>query len=133
MRKKRGFGVAMACGLGLILTCAVLVAGGAQAQTPELAELLGPSGPLGSGFTYQGHLIRNGSTVSDTCDFQFTLHDAPQNGSQIGATQTKTNVPVGDGRFTVSDLDFGVGAFPGTSAIWRSACAAPPGAGATRL
>jgi len=129
MNRKRVLGVATACGLGLILTCAVLVAGGAQAQTPELAGLLGPSGPLGSGFTYQGHLIRNGSTVSDTCDFQFTLHDAPQNGSQIGATQTKDGVPVSDGRFTVSDLDFGVGAFTGDERHLAISVRCPAGSG----
>ena len=40
--------------------------------------------PLGTAFTYQGRLDRDGSPFTGTCDFQFGLWDAASEGSQIG-------------------------------------------------
>lgn len=81
--------------------------------------------PLGTAFTYQGQLKQNGSGVSDTCDFAFSLWDdagtgnPPVGGSQIGSTLTfdgqGANPPpisVSNGLFSV-ELDFGAGAFTG--------------------
>ena len=68
--------------------------------------------PLGSAFTYQGQLKRDGNPVDGVaCDFQFTLWDAESGGMQKGS-DAKPGVEVNDGLFTVS-LDFGSAAFNG--------------------
>jgi hypothetical protein len=109
MKGKRILASVLALGLGLLLT---LVAGLALAQGP------GPEGnveiqavPIGTAFTYQGHLTDGGSPANGTYDFQFKLHDAASAGNQLG-TVTKEDVTVTDGLFTVV-LDFGIGAFTG--------------------
>lgn len=71
---------------------------------------------LGSGFTYQGQLSFDGTIVDDTCDFTFALYDAPADGAPIGNTETESDVPVRDGRFTVQLNEtgaFGSDAFDG--------------------
>lgn len=65
-----------------------------------------------SGFTYQGKLNDGGVPAGANYDMQFRLFDALSAGSQVGATQTKTNVPTVAGIFTVQ-LDFGAAAFDG--------------------
>jgi len=57
-------------------------------------------------FTYQGQLLNNGSRLTATCGFQFTLYDAATVGNIIGATQTVDNVAVQDSYFT-AQIDFG--------------------------
>lgn len=71
-----------------------------------------PLAPVGTGFTYQGHLEVSGNPASGSFDLQFSLFDAAAAGTQVGATQTKDNVALTDGFFTV-ELDFGVSAFGG--------------------
>jgi hypothetical protein len=123
------FTVLLALGLVLALGGTILMARRAQAQGP--GGVLSPQAPLGTGFTYQGRLIQNGSPVSDTCDFQFTLYGSSGGADQIGAAQAKSSVPVSDGYFTVSDLDFGSSAFTG-DARWL-AIAVDCGSGSTTL
>lgn len=48
----------------------------------------------GDGFTYQGQLQSNGSAITDTCAMQFSLWDAPGDGTQIGTTQSMNAVAV---------------------------------------
>jgi pectin methylesterase-like acyl-CoA thioesterase len=76
--------------------------------------------PLGSAFTYQGQLTDNGEPATGPCDFRFALYDAASDGSQIGSTQTRTDVELSDGRFAVN-LDFGSGAFDGEARWLESA------------
>lgn len=57
-------------------------------------------------FTYQGELQLSSQPANGTFDFEFLLYDASSGGTQIGATATRSNITVTDGRFTVS-LDFG--------------------------
>ena len=57
-------------------------------------------------FTYQGYLRQNGTPVSGTYDFQFSLWTSQTGGTQIGSTQTRAGVTVQNGLFTVT-LDFG--------------------------
>ncbi len=66
---------------------------------------------LGTAFTYQGQLKKNGSPVNGTCDFRFSLYDAVSGGSPIGV-QTITGITVTNGLFT-AQLDFGARAFQG--------------------
>jgi hypothetical protein len=129
--RKALFNLLLALALLLALGGAILMARRAQAQGPGPQGVLSPLAPLGTAFTYQGRLIQNGSPVSDTCDFQFTLYGSSGGADQIGAAQAKPSVPVSDGYFTVSDLNFGSSAFTG-EARWL-AIAVNCGSGATNL
>jgi len=98
-------GLILALGLSLI---GLLEAVGAQGVQPQDA--------LGSAFTYQGQLVKDGNAVNDTCDFQFSLWDAASDGNQVGSTQTISGVTVDDGYFGVSlnsGNEFGSNAFTG--------------------
>lgn len=64
-------------------------------------------------FSFQGNLQNAGTPSNGNFDFEFLLFDSLAGGSQIGATQTHTNVTVANGLFSVS-LDFG-SAFPGAN------------------
>ncbi|MBS1793418.1 MAG: tail fiber domain-containing protein [Acidobacteria bacterium] len=64
-------------------------------------------------FTYQGSLKEGGAPANGNYDFEFRLYDALANGSQIGTTLPRLNVPVANGVFTVQ-LDFGA-AFSGAN------------------
>jgi hypothetical protein len=59
--------------------------------------------PLGTAFTYQGQLKKDGQRVTNTCEFQFTLWDkegavtCPLGGNPIGPTlccsRSRTGMP----------------------------------------
>src|SRR5262245_40942616 len=76
---------------GLALLCSLIFIIPASAQTTS--------------FTYQGKLVDNGTPANSNYDFQFSLFDALSGGSQLGTTQTLTNVAVSNGIFNVQ-LDF---------------------------
>ena len=67
-----------------------------------------------SSFTYQGRLTDGGAPANGNYDLQVALFDSETGGTQVGQTQTITNVPAGGGVFTVT-LDFGPAAFPGAA------------------
>ncbi|NIM95000.1 MAG: hypothetical protein GTO18_14970, partial [Anaerolineales bacterium] len=73
--------------------------------------------PMGTGFSYQGQLRDSGgSSITDTCDFRFTLWDSVSDGTQIGSESTAIGVGVVDGYFNALVNDggeFGAGAFNG--------------------
>ena len=52
--------------------------------------------PMGTAFTYQGHLVTGGIPVTDVCSFEFSLWDAASGGSKIGPT-LPVNTAVSDG------------------------------------
>jgi len=68
--------------------------------------------PLGTAFTYQGHLYDNNSVANDEYDFQFKLYDTNVGGGQVGSDVNVADVDVIDGYFTV-ELDFGSSVFDG--------------------
>ncbi len=70
--------------------------------------------PLGTAFTYQGHLYDTNSIANGLYDFQFKLFDDPNVviGQQIGSDVNQPDVDVIDGHFTV-ELDFESGVFDG--------------------
>ena len=75
--------------------------------------------PLGTAFTYQGQLKDGGSPADGPHEFEFSLWDDPNTGTQFGPSLTfdgiGANPPpidVIDGLFTV-ELDFGAAAFSG--------------------
>ena len=113
-------------GLAAILLLATI--GLTQAQgTRPLVNATSLSA-LGTGFTYQGQLKKDGQALNGTCDFRFILYDAEVGGSQIGPIKTKTGVSVTDGLFTVN-LDFGSNAFTGAARWLDIAVRCPAGSG----
>ncbi len=68
--------------------------------------------PMGTAFTYQGHIYDANSPANNVYDFQFKLYDALVGGSQVGSDFDSPDVDVVDGSFAVV-LDFGSGAFTG--------------------
>lgn len=103
--------------------------GGTEGESIQGALDAAPAAALGTGFTYQGQLKKDGATVNGTCDFQFSLWDAASDGTQIGTTQTRTNVAVSNGLFTIPDLDFGALAFQGDARWLAVAVRCPAGSG----
>ncbi|HET6445044.1 MAG TPA: hypothetical protein VFI27_10745 [candidate division Zixibacteria bacterium] len=94
-----------------------LGAGAVQSGKQNQANLL-PNQP----FTYQGELLDDGQPEPGPCDFQFGLWDAPDLGSQVGITQTLTNIPLDSGRFSVvlnDDGQIGASPFDG-QALWMA-------------
>lgn len=114
-----------------VLIAALLIVFAAYApalsQEPETQD---SQATLSTAFTYQGRIDDSDGPVNGTCDVRFTLHDDDSADSPVGATLTKTDVPVNEGLFTVS-LNFGPSS-TGQRCIWRSRYAAPPAAAATK-
>ncbi|HEY77479.1 MAG TPA: hypothetical protein G4O00_15085 [Thermoflexia bacterium] len=90
----------------LVAVLLILGTGSSRAQGPGPQGGVSAQAAIGTAFTYQGRLQKNGNPVNDTCDFQFALFDAVSGGNQVGATLTKTGISVSEGLFTV-ELDFG--------------------------
>ncbi len=89
-------------------------------------------GPPGPAFTYQGRLKSGGAPLNSTCDFEFSLWGDPNAGSQLGVTQTISNVTLADGLFTVElngAGEFGPGAFNGRDLWLGIAVRSPAGSG----
>ncbi|GIW12395.1 MAG: hypothetical protein KatS3mg061_3452 [Dehalococcoidia bacterium] len=66
----------------------------------------------GTTFTYQGQLNAGATPFTGSCDFVFSLHDAPATGNRVGSLVVRSGVEVVNGLFTTS-LDFGPEAFNG--------------------
>jgi len=116
-------------GLALVLTFSSSEAQETASQRKteyQVAASAPLSANLGTSFTYQGQLRQGNDPVNEACDFQFGFWDAVSAGAQIGSTQTKTNVAVSDGLFTVQ-LDFGSGAFQGSDRWLAIAVRCPAG------
>ncbi len=94
-----------------ILTILV-VALGLILSWPEISE----AAPMGTAFTYQGHLYDANYAANGQYDFQFKLYDTSSGGVQLGSDVNKPDVDVISAYFTV-ELDFGSGVFDG-NAVW---------------
>ena len=68
--------------------------------------------PVGSAFTHQGRLSEVNVPTTGTFDFEFKLYYNLNAGSQLGITQSATDVNVIKGLFT-TQLDFGDSVFNG--------------------
>lgn len=86
------------------------------------------AGSLGSAFTYQGHLTRDGAPFHGKADFQIAPFDAEVDGNQVGPVQSLTSVTVKDGLFTLS-LDSGAAIFNGDERWLAIRVRAPSGIG----
>ena len=112
---------------GIVLAIALLGFPALANGSPSRTAL---DAPMGTAITYQGQLKLNGQPVSDHCDIQFGLFDALTGGNPMGSSpQTKANVTVTNGLFTVSDLDFGASAFTGQATWLELAPRCPAGSG----
>ncbi len=112
----------------LLAALALLAAFAAPSGLGVLAQAPAPSPgvPLGTPFTYQGHLRLDDDLVTDTCDFQLGLWDALSGGSQVGA-DSADGVTVSNGLFTVV-LDFGA-VYSGQALYLEIAVRCPSGSG----
>ncbi len=63
------------------------------------------AGPMGTAFTYQGHLYDANYAANGSYDFAFKLYDANAGGSKVGTDVNASDVDVIDAYFTV-ELDF---------------------------
>jgi hypothetical protein len=117
----RRFGIVAGSVLA-VMALVVPVALGSGALAPLAAS------PVGTAFTYQGHLQQNGAPANGTCDLQLSLFDSATPTSQVGSTQTKTSVSVSNGLFTIPDLDFG-NVFDGNARWLQVAVRCPGGSG----
>ena len=96
-----------------VLLAASLASITAHAQTAPPASLAQPPATpsastvvLGTDFSYQGYLQKNGAAYSGTADFKFQLFDAVTGGVQVGSDVTMSGLAVSSGLFAVQ-LDFG--------------------------
>ncbi len=96
-----------------LLCVALAGAASAQASTPSAPSI--PGAAVGTAFTYQGQINRNGALYTGTCDLTFSLWNDAAAGTQQGATLTVNATSVDNGIFTV-ELDFG-NQFTG-AALW---------------
>jgi len=79
--------------------------------------------PIGTAFTYQGHLQNLGQPAQGLYDVRFTLYDRASGGSQIAGPILQDNLAVSDG-LLVATLDFGAAAFA-THALWLEVAVRP--------
>ncbi|MHC4115406.1 MAG: hypothetical protein ACYSSL_08835, partial [Planctomycetota bacterium] len=86
----------------LIVLVLVLIVGSAEAA------------PIGTAFTYQGHLYDANSPANGDYDFSFALYDAAAGGNLVSGVLYKGQTEVTDGHFAV-ELDFGSNAFIGNA------------------
>lgn len=110
MRRNR-FIATVAAGLAIIALIPVATALGDDSSEPQ-GRTVEAVTALGTSFTYQGRLLDAGSPANGTYDLRFILYDAESAGAAVGATQTKDDVAVANGLFSV-DLDFGAPAWNG--------------------
>lgn len=110
MRSKR-FLATIAAGLGVIALVPVATALGDDSNEPTGRSVEAVTA-LGTSFTYQGRLTDAGSPANGTYDIRFILYDAETAGASVGTTQSKEDVAVANGLFSV-DLDFGAASWNG--------------------
>lgn len=104
----------------------------AHAAPTDAAQVMSPTAPIGTGFTYQASLERGEELVNEVCDFQFALFDSLSAGNQLGSAETFQNVQVEEGRFTVTlnETDaFGNTAFNGEARWLGISLRCPAGMG----
>ncbi len=93
----------------------------ASVASPALAQ-------IDTSFIYQGKLEVSGVGRDGTADFQFRLFNSPGGSTQIGVTQTSSNVSLDDGVFTLP-IDFGPGTFESQDRYLEIAVRSPAGTG----
>lgn len=110
--------------LGIVLTPLVFLAVATAWAGPLAQGEVETQAALGTTFTYQGRLNKNGQPVSDDCEMAFRLYDQETIGNQVGSAIT-TTATISNSVFTVK-LNFGSGVFTGTTR-WLGIKAKCPG------
>lgn len=105
--------------LSLLITMLLLTSGigNLVAQNTAPQDSTVAQSVIGSAFSYQGQLKNSGGPVNGVCDFEFTLWEAGSSTAELGK-QSKTNISVSNGLFTIPDLDFGANAFVSDAERW---------------
>src|SRR5437773_12364925 len=85
----------------------------------------GEAAPLGSAFTYQGHLSKAGAPASGHFDLRFDLFATATGGNPSALTLTNADLAVSNGLFNAT-LDFGRNVFDGSS-CWLEIAVRPAG------
>lgn len=104
----------------------------AIAQSTQPAQSAQPAENQDPGFEYQGNQKLNGQLTTDTCNFQFSLYDAVENGFKNGDAQEVPGAMVTGGRFstTVNTGDqLSPWAFSGKAHWLKIAVRCPTGSG----
>lgn len=83
-----------------------VIAYGRDSGEPRTERRIEALVSLGTSFTFQGRLTDAGVPANGVYDLNFYLYDAAAGGSQVGPVQTKGDVTVSAGLFTVT-LNFG--------------------------
>ena len=96
------------------LLCALIITAPVMAFGVAKSGLQLSATTPGTAFTYQGQVKKAGAPFKGTCSFQLGLFNALTGGSQVGSLQSYTGVVLSNGTFTIPELDFGAGAFPGS-------------------
>jgi hypothetical protein len=116
-------------GLGLLMILGLVLAVGRFTPAPGRVLALGETpqtralaGAIGTGFTYQGNLVDDGTPADGAYDFSFALYDGATGSGQVGATLTLDAIQVVEGAFTAA-LDFG-NVFDGTP-LWLDVAVRP--------
>lgn len=105
-----------------------LTGGGAVGQGTGPQESASPQAAVGTGFTYQGRLLDNGSAVDGTCDLRFSLYDYGLSPNLVDGPVDVPGVTVADGYFSAG-VDFGADAFTGEARQMQIAVRCPSGSG----
>lgn len=89
--------------------------------------------PVGSAFTYQGFVQKNGVPINAACSIRFTLYDSPSGGLQVGAPNPNTIATTPKNGVFTATLDFGASAFDGNARWLELAVQGPSDVGYTTL
>ncbi|TFH35309.1 MAG: hypothetical protein E4G99_07585 [Anaerolineales bacterium] len=100
----------------VFLLLILIIGSGASAEYSQNSVVPAPAlAPIGTAFTYQGHITDTGNPANGSYNLAFKLYNDASAETQVGSTVSKSAVTVLDGYFTV-ELDFGDW-FDGT-ALW---------------
>lgn len=95
--------LAAICLVLLLVSMGGKASAGYSLDNADHAPLLAP---VGTSFTYQGHLEDDGNPANGNYSLRFSLWDDPTSGTQVGSDVAKPDVSIVDGLFVV-ELDFG--------------------------
>ena len=107
MNRTRTLGTIVVLALVLVLAAGLSVQlpqGAAHAQDPDrepaLQQVAAPLAPLGTAFTYQGHLTDGGNPAEGEFDLLFDLYDEAVGGVVLGTVTVPDQIVIHNGVLT---------------------------------